>query len=158
MAAQTYSSLQGQFRLYEEQVESWKREHEEAMCCRDLEDAIAFLVMCVERLDRRSEEWAREIEAGTVEFSWDHSEETAGWYRRWLDVAAAFLKAIGVYETQSYEVVGAAGLRKKYQEVFLMCLDPGKAREAIESLERGHGIPADRAMNELRDRLRSERA
>ncbi len=48
----------------------------------------------------------------------------------------------------------AAEFRDAWREVSLMSLDVDRARQAIDSLDRGEGIPFDQAMHGLRNRLR----
>lgn len=149
------TALQRQLELYREQVESWKIDHETAMACRDIEDAIELGLAILNSIRRHADNWAREVEHDSTRFSWEASQEIAEQFRWWLENSSVLLNAIEVVEGQNYYPTGADGFRKAHREVSLMCLDVGEAQESIEALERGEGVPANQAINELRDRIRS---
>lgn len=147
--------LQKQLDLWERQADSWKLSHDEAMTCRDVEDVVAFLGTFLRRLRRWSGQWERDVEAGSVEFSWEQSEMFCSWYRRWLELATDVLDTVRQLEAKNYHVEQADRLRTMHHDVSLMALGTDRVRASIASLENGEGIPAGQMMNEIRHNLRS---
>lgn len=134
-------------------AESWERQHREAMNCRDLEDMIAVLLTTLQQLRRRTQEWAPHVEEDGVERARENAAEDAAFYAAWRDVASIVLRTVEACEETGYEVDGADELRKQSRDVSLMSLDPVQAEASIAAIERGEGVPAEEAMDVLRDRL-----
>jgi hypothetical protein len=146
-----------QRRLYNEisqEAETWKVRHDEAMLCRDIEDAIGIGLSILESIRRRGEHWAREIEDGGAQFSWDQSRELAEQYRWWLEPSTVLLEAIDACERENYQIQNARRFRDAYQDVSLMSLDVDRDRQSLASLATGSGIPAKEAMDALRRGVR----
>jgi hypothetical protein len=146
--------LEEQFGLYEKCLESWRKAHQEAMSCRDIEDLVAHILTTLQQLRRRTETWAGQVGVGGPEFSCEDSKQQADLYHRWLAVASALVGVIEAYEQAGYEIEGAAELRTAHRDVSLMSLDPERAHTSIAALERGEGIPAQEVMDGIRHHLR----
>jgi len=153
--------LEKQRNLYQEiseHAETWRGRHHEAMFCRDIEDAIELGLAILQNIRRRSESWAREVEHGTVQFSWEESRAVAERYQWWLARSAALLQAVEALERENYQIEGADRFRKEYRDVSLMSLDVDLDRQSLASLAAGGGIPAKEAMDALRRGVRPESA
>jgi hypothetical protein len=137
-----------------EAVEQWKIDHVEAMHCRNIEEIVRTGLSALADMRRLNEEWAKDIETGTSEFSWEEAQEFAECYRRWLGFREPLLRMIDACEAKDFSVEGADDFRVACREVALMCLDVERVRESIAALDAGRGIPFDQAMYALRNPLR----
>jgi len=95
-----------------------------------------------------------EIENGDAEFSWQLIREFNEAYRWWLDHSNVLMGAVAAYEAENYRVEGADEFRTQIQDVSLMSLDIDRDRRSVASLEEGRGVPAKKAMDDLRNHLR----
>ena len=59
------------YRQLEAYGEFWKRDHTEAMACRDWEDAIAVGINIFQMLQQREQAWREQVFRGTTAFSED---------------------------------------------------------------------------------------
>lgn len=103
-------------RMIQQQVESyddeWKKDHETAMKCRDLEDRLR-VGMGLYRFFRGTDElWSRSVQAGREEFDADFVREVHSAYQWWLRPCDAMLDAINRIEKQGYAVEGADEFRQ----------------------------------------------
>ena len=69
------SPLYRQLEAYEE---SWKKDHAEAMECRDWEDAIAIGVNIFHMIQERDEAWREQVFRGTTIVSEEDSDDYRG--------------------------------------------------------------------------------
>jgi len=152
--------LEGQLKLYREQAEqaeSWKTDHEEAMHCRSIEDAIQLGLAVLDNIRRRNRAWAREVENG-AKVSWESSEAIAQWYRWWKERSTVLLRAIDSCEAHGYAVKEAKKFRAELRDVCLMALDTSRTKESVDSINSGRGISNTAAMSALRNHLGSKGA
>jgi hypothetical protein len=133
-----------------EQVEAWKAAHDEAMQCREIEDAIQLGLIILANISRHNNQWARDIENSLSEFSWDTAARFAVMYRWWREKSESLIKGIAACEKAGFLVSGSADFREACREVDLMSLDTERTRISIESLGRRSGISLKQAMNGLR--------
>ncbi len=136
------------------QVESWQQAHDEAMQCREMEDAIQLGLMVLANIRRHNERWAKDIEGSRTVFSWDDAEGFARLFRWWRERSESLLKGIKRSEANGFAVEGSADFRQACREVDLMSLDTDRVRSSIESLQNGSGTNVKQAMNGLRNHLR----
>ncbi len=130
--------LQSQFDLCKalsSGAEAWMVEHDEAMSCRNVEEAIPIWLAILSNIHRRSSKWAREIENGKSPFSWDEAKAFDETYKSWLDVANRILREIENCEKKSYLVDSADRFREATKDVSLMCLDTERNRASLESIQ-----------------------
>ncbi|MEX2112445.1 MAG: hypothetical protein WD845_04625 [Pirellulales bacterium] len=119
----------------------------------EVEDVIALLNFQLERIDRHCEAWAQAISDGEIDFTWDLSKEFAGLYSGWLENAVTLATVVNddVFRGQLRFV---KEFSDNLQRVKLMSLNSDRTQRSVESLKSGKGIPFERAMESLRDKLR----
>jgi hypothetical protein len=83
------------YRQLEAYEDSWKRDHAEAMACRDWEDAIAIGSNIFHTLQEREQAWRDQVFRGVIEYSddddLDHRTRFANWLATTKEVLAMFL-------------------------------------------------------------------
>jgi hypothetical protein len=146
----SFDFLEKQLGLYQDQADAWSDAHAEAMCCRDIEDAIRYGLFLIDAIQRQNAGWAEDIDRGLQVFSWEVAKQFANAYRSWHAQSETLLAAVRSFEARGFQVEGAVMLREKYREVSLLPFDLQRVRESIESLDRGEGTPLEQAMDELR--------
>jgi hypothetical protein len=135
--------------------ETWHQEHDAAMICRDVEDAVAFAIQLKERIDRMAE-----CDPKLRRGKW--TEEAARvyvpWYQRWYEHAGLILGAVRGLKKQGYMVVGTAAFMKAYLRAKLFAVDFEETLAALKRIEAGQsgGIPLEEAIRELQRRDESE--
>lgn len=125
-----------------------------SLACRDLEEVIEAGLALLAVFRASNERWADAVRAGRTGFSWDEARQLANRFQWWLDRSRPVLDWLDQCEKAGSRVRRAAEFRDAWREVSLMSLDVDRARQAIDSLDRGEGIPFDQAMHGLRNRLR----
>jgi hypothetical protein len=131
--------------------ETWREEHDAAMICRDVEDAVAVAVQLKERIDRMAECDPR-LRPG----KWD--EEAAlsyvPWYQRWFEHAGPILATVKRLKRQGYVVVGTDAFVRTYLSAKMFAVDFDKTLAAIRRVESGQsdGKPLEEVMRELQGR------
>lgn len=107
----------GQFlAAYSAQAERWKRDHVEAMECRDLEQLLLmglFLSLSIDLIDTN---WRTAMLGGQVEFDPAEEAEILGHYRTWLAPAADILARIEAMEAAGYKVQWADQFRRAHRD------------------------------------------
>jgi hypothetical protein len=146
----SFDFLEKQLGQYHDQAEAWRDAHTEAMCCRDIEDAIRYGLFLIDAIQRQNSAWAEDIDRGLQVFSWEVAGQFANAYRSWHAQSETLLAAVRSFEARGLQVEGAGVLREKYREVSLLPFDMQRVRESIESLDRGEGTPLEQAIDELR--------
>ena len=136
-----------------EHGEAWKPAHDDAMACRDLEEAVDNALGFYRLIHKANKRWAKAIDSGAASFSWSIAEQFAAAYRWWLDGAALLESAIAESERQGFEVEGAQEFRDAIREVSLLPLDGNRVKSSIVALKNGKGVPFEQAMDELQDHL-----
>ena len=104
------SPLHRQLKAYEE---TWKRDHQDAMACRDWEDALAVGVNIFRHAAGREQAWRDQVFRGTVAFADKDDLEHRGRFAMWLNTTREVLTEIlpGL-ETRFGTVAGADALRR----------------------------------------------
>ena len=151
-----FAALQQQLDLYQKQsaqADAWKGAHQEAMACRDIEDAITFGLGILYSIQRRNGQWASEVRSGAVQFSWEIAQHFADLYQSWLGFSRHLLQAIDACEQGNYEIDGTNTFRSRVREVALMNFDLDRIRRSISALQQGKGAPFRQVVHELRNRL-----
>ena len=131
--------------------ESWRDEHDLAMLCRDVEDAVAVALQLKERIDRMAECDSR-LQSGT----W--TEEAAlsyvPWYQRWHDHAGEVVASVKRLKKQGYAIVGTDRFMKEYLRAKTFALGFKETLAAMADIKAGQfsGIPLEEAFRELQSR------
>ncbi len=100
------------YRQLEAYGETWKRDHNEAMACRDWEDAIAVGVNIFHMLQEREQAWRDQVFRGAIAFSEDDDLDHRTRFANWLDTTKEVLaEVLPELETRFGAVEGAAALR-----------------------------------------------
>ena len=134
-----------------QQVDTWQQAHDEAMQCREIEDAIQLGLMILANIRRHNDRWAKDLESSPGAFSWEDAESFARLFRWWREKSESLLGGIKSREASGFAVDGAAHFRQACREVDLMSLDVDQVRASIESLQSGSGMSLTQAMNGLRN-------
>ena len=135
------------------QVEAWRAAHDEAMRCREIEDALQLGLMVLANIRRHNEQWAGDVKSSLIAFSWNDAERFAGLYRWWRQKSESLLKGLKACEAAGFAVSGAVPFLLACRDVDLMSLDTDRVRASIESLDLGQGIKLQQAMDGLRNSL-----
>lgn len=149
--------MREQMRLYHEaKAEPWLREHLAVKDCWALEDVLGFGLNMYDRFKRIGE---RRIDAldrghGDANLDWPFDEQLAKALKAWLDISLTYLPAIDACERAGFNVENAVKFREACRNVSLMVLDVDRVRRSFDSLESGRGQPMEKALDELRDRIR----
>lgn len=131
-------------------AESWREEHDAAMVCRDVEDAVAVAIQLKERIDRMAE-----CDPALRRGKW--SEEAAlryvPWYQKWYSHAGEILSAVRQLKKQGYSVVGTDKFMREYLAAGIFAVDFDKTLASIKLIDAGRsdGIPLEEAIRELQD-------
>jgi len=100
------------YRQLEAYGESWKKEHDNALACRDWEDAIAVGINIFEMLRGREQAWRDQVFRGAIAFAeednLDHQSRFAGWLATTREVLTENLPLL---EKRFGKVEGAPDLR-----------------------------------------------
>ena len=105
------------YRQLEAYRESWKKDHEEAMECRDWEDAIAVGLNIFQTLREREDDWREQVFRGTVAFVPDDDLDYRNRYSNWLATTKEVVAdALPDLEREFTLVNGASELRERAQE------------------------------------------
>jgi hypothetical protein len=101
------------YRQLEAYSESWKRDHHEAMACRDWEDAIAVGLAVYRMVWERQDTWRDQVFRGVIPYSEednrDHQARLADWLATTKEVLAETLPPL---EARFGRVEGATELRR----------------------------------------------
>jgi len=107
------------YRQLEAYGESWKKDHDAAMACREWEDAIAVGINIFQMLQDREQAWRAQVFRGVIPFSEedniDHQDRFANWLDTTCEVLAHILPGL---ENRFGYVEGAGRLRA--------CVEAGK--------------------------------
>jgi len=136
--------------------EAWKPDHEFAMACRRVEDVVGLLLGVLVGIRRHNDRWAESAQQEEIGEGCELCLANA--YKRWLAEAKEVISLVDKCEEYGFEVKGAAKIRKAEHDVSLLPLDIEAFRQSYQSLQAGAGVPMNRAMDELRDRIRRRRA
>ena len=100
------------YRQLEAYGESWKRDHYQAMACRDWEDAIAVGINIFQMVREREQAWRDHVFRGVRAFSEDDNLDHQTRFANWLDTTREVLADILPQLEQRFGAVeGAAQLR-----------------------------------------------
>jgi hypothetical protein len=101
------------YRQLEAYEESWKRDHQQAMGCRDWEDAIAVGSNIFQMLREREQVWRHQVFRGVLPYSEDDDLDHQGRFANWLDTTREVLAALlPQLEKRFGTVEGASNLRE----------------------------------------------
>lgn len=103
--------IREQLKLYEEQPEKWKRDHDRAMACREVEELIAFGNHVFGRISRLDEHWHGLMFREEIPYSAEFEKDLLDLYRDWLNTSEQLLPSIKRLELDEYVVDGAEQLR-----------------------------------------------
>jgi hypothetical protein len=149
--------LQSQINLFKALAcgsESWKADHDDAMGCRDVEEAITIWLAFLSNIRRRKSAWTIKVEKGARPYSWDDAKRFDDAFKAWLAMAEDILLEIERWERKSYRVESVKEFREAIQDVSLMCLDTEHNRISVESIQSGNATSSKEAMDALRNNLR----
>jgi hypothetical protein len=100
-------------RQLEAYEEVWKKDHAEAMACRDWEDAIAIGINIFHMLQEREQSWREQVFRGVLTFSEDDNLDHRGRFADWLDTTREVLaETLPNLEKHFGAVEGAGELRR----------------------------------------------
>jgi hypothetical protein len=123
--------------------EGWKRDHDEAMHCRDFEEALAFGIAIFCALVQVDVARRHRVERGLEGPDPDEDEGMRESFRRWLRPCAQVLAALKTLEGKFGAVEGAADFRRCCEEAEEIVTEWRPARPAATEEVMAH---TDRAM------------
>jgi hypothetical protein len=101
------------YRLLEAYEESWKKDHDEALACRDWEDALAVGLAVFRMVWERQDAWRDQVFRGVISYAEEDNREHQARLSNWLATTREVLSEIlpGL-EARFGTVAGAAELRR----------------------------------------------
>lgn len=99
------------------EVEGWKKDHDEAIDCYDLEDFLGTGVRVAEGLAIMDEQYRARVFAGKAEFDPKYNELFMETYRFLTDAYQEFLGTIERFEKQFGKVKNAEEFRSRLREM-----------------------------------------
>jgi hypothetical protein len=130
-------------------AESWHQDHDAAMFCRDVEDAVAVAIQLKERIDRmaacdnnlRPGVWSEEAALGYVP-----------WYAKWYEHAGEVLGAIRRLKANGFDVAGVDAFMKAYLQAQCFAVDFKKDLQAAKRIQAGQSdaLPLQQVIDEIR--------
>src|SRR5688572_10091585 len=111
---QRHRPVHRQLEVYQD---SWQRDHNEAMACRDVEDTLAVGISLFHLLERAERSWRDRVFRGAEDYSGEQDEAIQGLYRAWLQVSAEVRDAVPDFENRFGSVDGAAEFRECVRRV-----------------------------------------
>jgi hypothetical protein len=148
--ARTTDILNLQLDSLAEQAEAWKKDHDAAMACRDLEEVIAFGNYVFERIRAMDEEWSAEARAAGTMPSEGDAKAVANLYDKWRHCARIAMSQAAVFEKAGHMVKGADRLREFCREVDgILSVPAERLLQAAQHVREGRTRP----LGEVRDEL-----
>jgi hypothetical protein len=98
-------------------AEAWKRDHEEAMKCWDLEELVTVGNWLFRILTRAENEFYADSRSGRMPLEPAHKQTLLVAYRIWLAGSIQLLSRVEEFEAKDYQFKGADDLRSHRQEV-----------------------------------------
>ncbi len=99
------------------QSEAWKADHNDAMRCYKLQEAIAFGTFIFGRICHLDEEVREDFLTNRMSFDQDLQKQIEDLYRQWEGRSREYIGAINDLEGKGYVVEGAKEFRRCYDEV-----------------------------------------
>lgn len=115
--------VERQLTAYREEVESWKADHEDAMACCELEDALSVGIALYHVISKADERWRLRLIDGRETYSKDADDRIAQAYSWWLKPCDRVEAQIKYFQLNGYEVVGAAEFRALHAEALAAARD-----------------------------------
>jgi hypothetical protein len=97
--------------------EKWKKDHDEAMKCLELEEAIAFGLTIYNLMNRVDEICRLAVHKKKVPYNPDVEKNLTHAFREWFRGSKKLEKILGKFESLGYEVTGAEEFRAACREV-----------------------------------------
>jgi hypothetical protein len=103
-------------RQLEAYQEAWKPEHNEAMRCRDFEEALAVGIAIFRALARLDTAWRQRVSQGTETYDPETEETLRGFFHWWLQPCTTAMERLRYFEGRFDAVEGAADFRRCCEE------------------------------------------
>ena len=130
---------------YVEEVESWKKDHDEVMEKYRLADELTKVSIMGQAVLERLRM--------TPQNSFDDAVLFAQSLQLWYVATSFMLMAIDQCESEGYPVGGSKGLRKAHEDLSCVIAETDVFIRQVEDLKDGRYIPADEFINELRSKV-----
>lgn len=98
-------------------AEKWKKDHDDAMMCLGLEEAIAFGLCIYNHINRLDEIWRLGVLSKKVPFRADVDLFITKAFRQWLTGSKKLAKIVKKLENLKYEVTGVVEFHSACREV-----------------------------------------
>jgi uncharacterized protein YukE len=127
--------------------EAWAAEHDDAMLCRDVEDAVAIALQLIDRIDRLTGYTSGEI----PDWSAEQTKQFAPWYTRWHEHAREIVGAIKRLRRQGYKIADLDRFMFAYLRSQTLGKEYEQIRADMKAVAAGHstGIPLQQILDEL---------
>jgi hypothetical protein len=147
--------LNNQLKRFEEDADSFMRDHKRAMACLDLETLLAVGLTLFKVIELAEDRWSSKVRSGEIEFKKEDAESVKALYSWWRKPGDRILVSIKQFETEGYPVAGADEFREAIGRCIAPTIDVDATLDSIERLNKGEGRPLKEVMNELRRRRAS---
>lgn len=97
--------------LYEVETESWKLDHDEAMTCRDLEEAISLGIYTFKLVLKADQSHRRAAFEGKMKFNEAWERKAFELLRVWVNNTESFMKTLELFEQKGFDVGRSNELR-----------------------------------------------
>jgi len=107
--------------LYETRTETyaerWKKEHDEAMECINLEELIAFGITIFDLINRLDEIWRRKVHENRIPYNPDVDAAIETLYAKWMGPFDRVMAQVNKFRQAGYNVAGEQEFISAHREV-----------------------------------------
>jgi hypothetical protein len=145
------------FRQLEAYGESWKRDHDTTMACRDWEDAIAVGINVFHMMLEREKAWRYRVFRGASPYSDDDNRDHQARFANWIETTGDLLAIVPELEARFGAVEGAAALRRctEQAEAIVKAWQPPRLAAAVGQREMVLSPEAARELDDVIERAAS---
>jgi hypothetical protein len=97
-------------------IEPWKDDHDNAMVCFHIEDAVSWGNVLFKGLSEEDATWHTYVLESKIEYDESHQKELLEAYRTWLETSMRLLSFVERLEESGFEVRGSGELRRNCAE------------------------------------------
>jgi hypothetical protein len=107
---------QGKVRIYCEESQLWKRDHELAMVYYDFQDFLEFGINLFDSINKIDEDWRLKVLKHELEYDSALAETILNLYETWLEPYASIERVLLFFEREFGKVANAAEFRSRLRE------------------------------------------
>jgi hypothetical protein len=112
-------TLRKHLEAYESTPQEWKKDHEDAMICFDVQDSLAFGLLLLDQMNKLDESFRLDAFSGKVrrDACDDLFREWEDIYHKWLKASLGHLDIIASLSRRGYSIEGSERFRQAVEEV-----------------------------------------